>query len=60
MPQTVVGDYEGEPLPAGGNRRLNHCLHIMAITQLSHDTPGRAYYQGKRAAGKAIEKRCAV
>lgn len=25
----------------------------MAITQLSHDTPGRAYYQSKRAAGKS-------
>ena len=33
----------------------------MAITQLSHDTQGRAYYQGKtRREQKAIEKRCAV
>jgi transposase len=25
----------------------------MAITQIAHDTPGRAYYQRKRAAGKS-------
>jgi hypothetical protein len=25
----------------------------MAITQLSHDTPGRAYYRSKRGAGKS-------
>jgi transposase len=35
------------------NRQLNYCLHIMAITQISHDTPGRTYYRSKRAAGKS-------
>jgi transposase len=30
-----------------GNRQLNHALHMAAITQISHDTPGRAYYQRK-------------
>lgn len=47
------GDVIRHRLSRAGNRQLNHCLHIMAITQLSHDTPGRAYYQGKRAAGKS-------
>jgi len=32
-----------------GNRRLNHALHIAAVTQISHDTAGRDYYQRKRA-----------
>jgi hypothetical protein len=27
-------------------------LHIAAVTQVRHDTPGRAYYQRKLAAGK--------
>ncbi len=35
------------------DRQLNSCLHIMAITQIRHDTPGHAYYQRKRAAGKS-------
>lgn len=30
-----------------GNRQLNHALHMAAVTQISHDTPGRAYYQRK-------------
>ncbi|MGB8995652.1 MAG: IS110 family transposase [Pseudonocardiaceae bacterium] len=47
------GDVIRHRLSRAGNRQLNHCLHIMAITQLSHDTRGRAYYRGKRAAGKS-------
>src|SRR5204862_8244588 len=35
-----------------GNRQLNHALHIAAITQIAHDTPGRAYYDRKIAEGK--------
>jgi transposase len=35
-----------------GNRRLNHALHIAAVTQIAHDTPGRAYFERKLAAGK--------
>ena len=30
-----------------GNRQLNHALHMAAVTQISHGTPGRAYYQRK-------------
>ncbi|MDQ3573404.1 MAG: transposase [Actinomycetota bacterium] len=36
-----------------GNRQLNHALHMAAVTQVGHDTPGRAYYQRKIAEGKS-------
>jgi len=36
-----------------GNRRLNHALHLIAVTQVAHDTPGRAYYQRKLDEGKS-------
>ncbi len=39
-------------LSRAGNRRLNHVLHIMAIVQVRHDTPGRAYYRRLLARGK--------
>jgi transposase len=32
-----------------GNRQLNHALHMAAVTQISHDTAGRDYYQRKLA-----------
>jgi transposase len=35
-----------------GNRQLNHALYVIAVTQVGHDTPGRAYYQRKIAEGK--------
>jgi hypothetical protein len=31
---------------------MNHIIHIAAISQIRLDTPGRAYYRRKRAAGK--------
>jgi transposase len=36
-----------------GNRKLNHALHLAAVTQVRHDTPGRTYYQRKLAEGKS-------
>ena len=36
-----------------GNRQLNHALHMAAVTQVAHDTPGRAYYQRKLVEGKS-------
>ena len=39
-----------------GNRQLNHALHMAAVTQLRHDTPGRAYYRAKIEAGKHPRK----
>ena len=35
-----------------GNRALNHAIHMIAVTQVRHDTPGRVYYQRKQAEGK--------
>lgn len=35
-----------------GDRQLNHALHMAAVTQVGHDTPGRVYYLGKQAEGK--------
>jgi transposase len=39
-------------LSRAGNRRINHVLHIAAVVQLRHDTPGRAYYRRKLTEGK--------
>jgi len=43
-----------------GNRRLNHALHIAAITQLRYDCEGRRYYLRKIAEGKTPKeaRRC--
>jgi transposase len=36
-----------------GNRRLNHAIHMAAVTQVSHrHSPGRAYYARKLAEGQ--------
>jgi transposase len=31
-------------------------LHIMAVVQLRHDTPGRAYYRRRVAEGKTTKE----
>lgn len=46
------GDNDRHRLNRGGNRRLNHVLHVAAITQARMRGPGRDYYLRKRAAGK--------
>ena len=46
------GEIVRHRLSRAGNRRLNHMIHIAAATQLRLDTPGRAYYRRKLAAGK--------
>jgi len=35
-----------------GNRQLNHAIHMIAVTQVGHDTPGRVYYLRRQADGK--------
>ncbi len=35
-----------------GNRQLNHAMHIIAFSRLSHPGPGRDYYERKLAEGK--------
>jgi transposase len=46
------GEVVRHRLSRAGNRRLNHVLHMMAISQLRADTDGRAYYRRKLAEGK--------
>jgi transposase len=47
------GDVVRHRLSRAGDRQINCVLHVMAITQIRYDTPGRAYYQRKRQAGKS-------
>ncbi|MEA2002302.1 MAG: IS110 family transposase [Actinomycetota bacterium] len=35
-----------------GNRKLNHAIHMAAITQIRFETPGRRYYDKKLTEGK--------
>ena len=35
-----------------GNRTLNHAIHTAAVTQISHHTPGKVYYDRKLDEGK--------
>ncbi len=46
------GEQNRHRLSRAGNRRMNHMIHIAAISQIRLDTEGRAYYRRKRAAGK--------
>ena len=39
-----------------GNRQLNWAIHVIAITQLRHDTVGRVYYDRKVAEGKTSKE----
>ena len=40
-----------------GNRRLNHAVHMAAVTQVSHrHSDGRAYYDKKLAEGKTAKE----
>lgn len=39
-----------------GNRQLNWAIHVVAISQLRHDTPGRAFYDRKIAEGKTTKE----
>jgi transposase len=50
------GDNTRHRLNTRGNRRLNHAIHIAAVTQLRHDTPGRIYYDRKIAEGKTSKE----
>jgi transposase len=46
------GEQNRHRLSRAGNRRMNHMIHIAAISQIRLDTEGRAYYRRKQAAGK--------
>ncbi|MGH6691512.1 MAG: transposase [Gammaproteobacteria bacterium] len=47
------GPTKRHPLNPRGNRKLNHALHMAAVTQVRHDTPGRVYHGRKLAEGKS-------
>ncbi|MFD6358197.1 IS110 family RNA-guided transposase [Nocardia tengchongensis] len=46
------GDQQRHRLSRAGNRKINRVLHIMAIVQLRNHTPGRVYYDARKAGGK--------
>jgi transposase len=47
------GEQARHRLSRAGNRRINHALHMMAVTQIRYPgTPGRVYYERKRKEGK--------
>jgi len=47
------GEQVRHRLNRSGNRRLNHAVHLMAVTQLRNPRcEGRAYYERKRSEGK--------
>jgi transposase len=46
------GEQNRHRLSRAGNRRMNHMIHIAAVTQLRLNGAGRAYYRRKRAEGK--------
>jgi transposase len=47
------GDHVRHRLSRAGNRQINRTLHIMATVQLRTATEGRAYFDRKKASGKA-------
>jgi transposase len=53
MASSTSGDVVRHRLSRAGDRQLNYCLHVMALTQIRLNTPGRAYYLKKRSQGKA-------
>jgi transposase len=51
------GEQVRHRLSRAGNRRLNHALHMMAVTQIRNPgTPGRIYYERKRLEGKTLKE----
>jgi hypothetical protein len=43
------------PTQPGGDRQLNHALHIIAITRASHDQATKHYLAPKAAEGKTTK-----
>ena len=51
--QVSSGEKKIYRLSRRGNRRLNHAIHMAAVTQIHFaHSPGRDYYERKRAEGK--------
>ena len=52
------GNRKVHRLSLRGNRRINHAIHMTAITQIRHrHSDGRAYYEKKLAEGKRTKRR---
>jgi hypothetical protein len=51
--ETSSGPIVRHRLNPRGNRQLNHAIHMIAVTQISNDTPGRVYYLRKQAEGRS-------
>lgn len=41
---------------ADRHRQLNWAIHVVAVSQLRYDTPGRAFYDRKVAEGKTTKE----
>ena len=54
------GDVVRHRLSRAGNRRLNHALHIAALSQKRYDDRGRAYYARNSPPAKATKAPCAA
>jgi len=50
------GNHQRHRLNPRGNRKLNHALHIAAVSQLRYPSQGRDYYQKKLAEGKTSKE----
>jgi transposase len=51
------GEQVRHRLSRAGNRRINHALHMMAVSQIRQPaSAGRAYYERKRAEGKTSKE----
>ena len=50
------GNHKRHRLNPRGNRKLNHALHIAAVSQLRYPSQGRDYYQKKLAEGKTSKE----
>ncbi len=46
------GEHSRHRLSRAGNRRVNHMIHIAAISQIRLTSEGQTYYRRKRAEGK--------
>ena len=55
------GEQARHRLSRAGNRRINHALHMMAVTQIRYPrTEGRRHHECKRRQGKTPRKPCAA
>ncbi len=54
--EALLGNRVRHRLNQRGNRKLNWAIHVVAISQLRYDTPGRVFYDRKIAEGKTTKE----